>query len=181
MKIKANGIHMNYELSGKEDPPVVMLSHSLASCLGMWKPQIDALSAHYRVLCYDTRGHGGTDAPGKAYTLEQLGDDALGLLDALGIDRVNWVGLSMGGMIGQCVALNHPERFKSLCLSDTAAALPGEADPVWRERIDMAGERGMEPLVRSTLERWFTLPYLALNPPEVEKIRQIFLKTSVEG
>lgn len=181
MKIKANGIQMNYELSGREDAQVVVLGHSLASSLVMWRPQIDTLSQRYRVLCYDTRGHGGTDAPAPPYTLAQLGEDAMALLDALDIDVVHWVGLSMGGMIGQCIALNHPGRFRSLSLCDTAAVLPKEADPVWQERIDLARIEGMAPLVQSTLERWFTPPYLAFNPPMVDVIRRHMLATPVDG
>jgi 3-oxoadipate enol-lactonase len=181
MKIKANGIQMNYELSGREDAQVVVLGHSLASSLVMWGPQMDELNRRFRVLRYDTRGHGGTDAPAPPYTLAQLGEDAMALLDALDIDVVHWVGLSMGGMIGQCIALNHPERLKSLSLCDTAAVLPKEADPVWQERIDLARREGMEPLVRSTLERWFTPPCLALNPPMVDVIRRHILSTPVDG
>ncbi len=181
MKIKANGIHMNYELAGKEDAEVVMLGHSLASSLAMWRPQMDVLSRHFRVLSYDTRGHGGTDATAPPYTLSQLGQDAVALLDALGIDIVHWVGLSMGGMIGQYIALNHPGRFRSLSLCDTAAVLPKEADPVWQERIDLACREGVAPLVQPTLERWFTPPYLALNPPMVDIIRRHILATPVNG
>jgi len=182
MKIKANGIQMNYELAGKEDAPVVVLGHSLASSLVMWRPQMDELNRHFRVLCYDTRGHGGTDAPAPPYTLEQLGEDAIALLDALDIDLVHWVGLSMGGMIGQCIALNYPERLKSLSLCDTAAILPEDANQIWQERIDLARREGMTAaLVQSTLERWFTPPYLALNPPIVDVIRRHILATPVDG
>jgi 3-oxoadipate enol-lactonase len=181
MKIKANGIHMNYELSGKEDAEVVVLSHSLASSLVMWQPQMDVLNRHFRVLAYDTRGHGQTEATAPPYTLPQLGEDAMALLDALGIDTVHWVGLSMGGMIGQCVALDHRDRFRSLSLCDTAAIIPREADPIWQERIDLARSEGMAPLVQSTLERWFTPPCLALNPPMVDLIRRHALATPVDG
>ena len=93
MLIEANGIKMNYELSGREGAPVVMLSHSLGSSLFMWNPQLRVLEPHYQVLRYDTRGHGGSDAPSGAYTLDMLGEDALGLLDALGIEKVHFVGL----------------------------------------------------------------------------------------
>ena len=181
MKIKANGIYMNCELAGKEDAPVVVLSHSLASSLGMWRPQIEMLSQHYRVLSYDTRGHGETDAPPPPYTLEQLGEDAMALLDALDLDMVHWVGLSMGGMIGQQIVLKHPDRFRSLSLCDTAAALPKEADPVWQERIDLARKEGMRALAQPTLERWFTPPYVARNPPMVDVIRRQLLSTPVDG
>ncbi len=181
MKIKSNGIHMNCELSGRKNAEVVVLGHSLASSLVMWRPQMEELNRHFRVLCYDTRGHGGTDAPAPPYTLEQLGEDAMALLDALDIDVMHWVGLSMGGMIGQCLALNHPGRFRSLSLCDTAAVIPKEANPVWQERIDLACREGMAPLVQSTLERWFTPPYLALNPPMVDVIRRHLLATPVDG
>ena len=181
MKIKANGIHMNYQLSGKEDAPVVMLGHSLASSLAMWRPQVEMLNQHCRVLCYDIRGHGGTDAPPPPYTLAQLGEDAMALLDVLDIDVVHWVGLSIGGMIGQCIVLNHPGRLRSLTLCDTAATLPKEADPVWQERIDLARREGMTPLIQPILERWFTPPYIARNPPMVDVIRRHILTTPVDG
>ncbi len=181
MKIKANGIRMNCELSGKEDGEVVVLSHSLASSLVLWHPQMDILNRHFRVLAYDTRGHGGTDASPPPYTLSQLGEDAVALLDALNIETAHWVGISMGGMIGQSVALNHSDRLRSLSLCDTASLVPREADPVWRERIDLAKREGMAPMVQPTLERWFTPPFLALNPPIVDVIRQHILATSVDG
>lgn len=181
MQVAANGIQIEYELSGREDGPVVMLSHSLGSSLAMWNPQMAALEPHYRVLRYDTRGHGGSDAPEGAYTLDMLGDDAVGLLDKLRIGVVHWVGLSMGGMIGQRLALNYPDRLLSLALCDTAAIMPKEAQPIWRERIDVARQKGMQALTQSTLERWFTPPYLGQNPPAVELIRKHFLTTPVTG
>ncbi len=181
MKIEANGIQINYEISGKKGAPVLFLSHSLASSMAMWYPQMGPLEAQFQVLLYDIRGHGGSDAPEGAYTLDQLGDDAVGLLDVLGIDVVHWVGLSMGGMIGQNLALNHANRVRSIALCDTAAILPEDAQPVWQERIDMARKKGMGALVQETLERWFTPAYLSKNPPGVERIREQFLATPVTG
>ncbi len=181
MKIKTNDIQKNYELSGKEDAEVVMLSHSLGSSLSMWNPQMETLEAHFRVLRYDTRGHGNSDAPEGAYTLEQLGTDAVSLMDALKIDKVHWVGLSMGGMIGQCLALNNPHRLITLTLCDTAAVMPPEYQQMRQERIDTALSEGMVALEQPTMERWFTAPYLSENPPEVKSIRNIFLNTPVEG
>src|SRR5215468_5149804 len=105
MKITANGISINYTLEGPANAPVVTLSHSLATDLSMWEPQLAALRTRHRVLSYDTRGHGGTDAPAGAYTLELLAEDAAKLLAALGIHETHWIGLSMGGMIGQALAL----------------------------------------------------------------------------
>ena len=181
MKIEANGIQINFELSRKKDAPVVVLSHSLACSMVMWDPQLDLLEAHFRVLRFDTRGHGDSDAPQGSYTLEQLVDDAIALLDGLDIDRVHWVGLSMGGMIGQGIALYHSGRLESLVLADTAAIIPDAAQPVWQERIDAARKRGMPAVAESTLERWFTPNYLKQNPPAVEQIRQQILATPVAG
>jgi 3-oxoadipate enol-lactonase len=110
-----------------------------------------------------------------------LGDDAVALLDALGIEKVHWVGLSMGGMIGQGVALNHPDRLFSLALCDTTAAVPEEAQVLWQERIDTARQKGMGALVDGTMERWFTPSFLKLDLPMVAQIRKMFLATSVEG
>jgi 3-oxoadipate enol-lactonase len=181
MQIKANGIRMNYELSGKKGAPVVVLSHSLSCNLLMWNPQMNALSPYFQVLRYDTRGHGATDAPSGSYTLELLAEDVMGLLDALGLDRVHFVGLSMGGMIGQCLVLSHPHRLKSLVLCDTASIVPAEAQPVWQERLGKVRKKGMEALSEETLERWFTPAFLTQNPPMVKLIREQILATPVAG
>jgi 3-oxoadipate enol-lactonase len=181
MKIKANDIQTNYELSGKKDAEVVMLSHSLGSSLSMWNPQMEVLQSRFQVLRYDTRGHGDSDAPEGAYTLEQLGADAVSLMNALKIDKVHWVGLSMGGMIGQCIALNNPHRLITLTLCDTAAVMPSEYQQMRQERIDTALNKGMVALEQPTMERWFTASYLGENPPEVENIRNIFRNTPVAG
>ena len=181
MRIKANNIQMNYEFSGKKGAPVVVLSHSLSSSLLMWNPQMDALNPYFQVLRYDIRGHGDSDAPPGPYTLELLAEDVIKLLEALGIDRVHFVGLSMGGMIGQCLALNYSHRLKSLVLCDTAAIIPAEAQPLWEERFDKARKKGMEALVEETMERWFTPDFLRQNPPMVGLIRKQILATPVAG
>lgn len=181
MIIEINGINIDYELSGKAQAPVVVLSHSLACSQVMWWPQLELLEAHFRVLRYDTRGHGHSAAPPGPYTLDQLVDDATGMLDALQIDRVHWVGLSMGGMIGQGLALSHPERLITLVLADTAAVIPAEAQPVWQDRIDAVLKKGMQAVAESTLERWFTPGYLKQNSPVIDRIRRQILATPVAG
>ncbi len=181
MNIEANGINIHYELSGKEKASVVVLSHSLACSQVMWWPQIELLESHFRVLRFDTRGHGQSQAPQGPYTLEQLVDDAIGLLDALKLDRVYWVGLSMGGMIGQGLALRDQSRLNTLVLADTAAVIPAEAQPVWQERIDAAITGGMQAVAESTLERWFTPDYLQQNRPGIDRIRQQILATPLAG
>jgi 3-oxoadipate enol-lactonase len=181
VRIKANHIQINYELSGKEEAPVVALSHSLACSLVMWNPQMDDLSAHFQVLRYDMRGHGHSDVPPGPYTLELLAEDVIGLLDALGIDRMHFVGMSVGGMIGQALALNHAKRLRSLALCDTASSVPQEAQPIWQERIERTRAKGMVSQVDETMERWFTPAFLKQNPPMVGLIRKQMLATPVAG
>lgn len=181
MRITANGLRVNWQLTGPEDAPVVVLSHSLGSSGIMWEWQVPMLVERFRVLRYDTRGHGGTDAPAGPYSLDELGDDAFGLLDALDIERVHWVGLSMGGMIGQNLALRRPGRLASLVLCDTTSEIPEEAKSMWDERIATAEMQGLAPLCEGTMERWFTPAFLARNPEEVQIIREEFLKTPTSG
>src|SRR4051812_12860446 len=138
MKANVNGISVNYTLEGPANAPVVTMSHSLATDLSMWDPTVSALTGKFRVLRYETRGHGQTEAPRGAYTLDQLADDALALLKSLGVQRTHWVGLSMGGMIGQTLALKAPETFLSLSLCDTSSRIPAEAKPLWVDRIKTA-------------------------------------------
>ncbi len=181
MKIMANGISVNYTLDGPMSAPVVTLSHSLATDLSMWEPQMAALTARYRVLRYDTRGHGGTDAPPGAYSLEQLADDARALLRTLGIARTHWIGLSMGGMIGQALALRAPDLFLSLVLCDTSSRIPAEAKPLWQERIKTAETQGMEPLVEPTLGRWFTASFRERRKDVVDPVRAMIRATNPLG
>jgi 3-oxoadipate enol-lactonase len=181
MKTKANGIEINYELHGKEGAPWLVLSHSLACSVRMWDPQIAALKDKYRILAYDTRGHGATEAPKGAYTLEMLADDLFALLKELKIEKPHYCGLSMGGMIGQTFALKYPGVLKSLTLADTTSRYPAEAAPLWAERIKTAEAKGMEPLAQPTLERWFTEPFRKSNPGPVEAIRKLILATPVAG
>jgi 3-oxoadipate enol-lactonase len=181
MKVIANGITTAYTLDGPASAPVVTLSHSLATDLSMWDPQMQALTARYRVLRYDTRGHGGTDAPAGAYVLDQLADDARALLAALGITRTHWIGLSMGGMIGQAIALTSPEVLASLALCDTTSRVPAEAKPIWDERIRAAETQGMEPLVEPTIGRWLTPPFRAERADVVDRVRAMIRRTDPRG
>ena len=181
MKTKANGIDINYELHGKEGAPWLVLSHSLACSVRMWDPQIAALKDRYRILAYDTRGHGGTEAPKGQYTLEQLADDLFFLLQELKIKSAHYCGLSMGGMIGQTFALKYPGVFKTLALADTTSRYPAEAWPTWQDRIKTAEAKGMEPLAQPTLERWFTEPFRKKNAAAVDAIRKLIVSTPVAG
>jgi 3-oxoadipate enol-lactonase len=181
MHITVNGLRVHYTLEGPTAAPVVTLSHSLATDLTMWDPQMQALTARYRVLRYDTRGHGGTDAPAGPYTLETLAEDTQGLLQALGIPRTHFIGLSMGGMIGQLLGLQAPQMLYSLVLCDTMSRVPTEAKPMWEERIHTAETRGMEPLVQPTLERWFTTPFREKRLEVIDKVRAMIRATPTRG
>ena len=181
MFAQANGIHVRYQLDGPEDGPLVTLSHSLAATHRMWDWQMSALTSKFRVLRYDTRGHGETDAPDGPYDLDLLATDLISLLDALKVDRTHFVGLSMGGMIGQRAALMAPARFHSLSLCDTSSQVPAAAKSVWDARIRLAESEGMQALVQQTLERWFSLGFEKRATKDVHKVRIMVRDTPVKG
>lgn len=181
MKTRANGIEINYEVHGRVGAPWLVLSHSLACSVRMWDPQIAALKPDYRILAFDTRGHGASEAPKGAYTLELLADDLFFLLKELKIGKAHYCGLSMGGMIGQTFALKYPGVFQSLTLADTTSRYPAEAAALWAERIRTAESKGMEPLAQPTLERWFTAPFREKNPSVVGAVRELIVATPVAG
>ena len=160
--IAVNGVGLNYDLTGPEDAPVVTLSNSLSSNLHMWDDQMEALSG-YRVLRYDKRGHGSSSAPEGSYTLELLADDVIGLWDALGIEESHFCGLSIGGMIGQALALKKPSQLQALMLCDTSSRIPADAAPTWDERIATAEADGMAALVEGTIGRWLSKGFIALK------------------
>jgi len=181
MKIRANGIEINYEIHGKEGAPWLTLSHSLACSVRMWDPQIAALKDSYRILAFDTRGHGASEATEGAYTLELLADDLFLLLKELKITKTHYCGLSMGGMIGQTFALKYPGIFQTLTLADTTSRYPAEAWALWQDRIKVVEAKGMQPLAQPTLERWFTEPFRNSNPATVDGIRKLILATPPAG
>ncbi|HEY5291071.1 MAG TPA: 3-oxoadipate enol-lactonase [Burkholderiales bacterium] len=179
MKISANGIDINYSIEG--EGPWLAMSHSLACNLRMWDEEAKRLSKRYKVLRYDTRGHGESSAPSGAYTLDLLADDLYGLLRALGVQSAHFVGLSMGGMVGQTFALKYPGMFKSLALCDTTSRYPAEAAGLWVERIKTVETKGMEPMVEPTLARWFTEPFREARPEVVEKVAAMIRTTPAPG
>jgi len=179
MKIKANGINFHYELAGPASAPVVTLSHSLAADLSMWDPQMKALTEKYRVLRYDMRGHGGTDVSEGPYSLDGLTADVHELLVALGIKQTHLIGLSIGGMIAQLFAVQHPAMIRSLILCDTSSELPQEAKVLFEERILTAKTLGMEAHVEPSLERWFTKAFR--SAPEADRVRALIRKTDPRG
>jgi 3-oxoadipate enol-lactonase len=181
MKAKINGIETNYEIHGAEGAPWLTFSHSLACSLRMWDGQVAAFKDRFRILVYDTRGHGASEAPKGPYTLETLADDLRALLEELGIKRTHFVGLSMGGMIGQTLVLKDPSVFDRVVLADTGHAQTPETLKQWEERIKTAQTKGMQPLVQGTLERWFTEPFRKSKPEIVKKIADLIQSTPVPG
>ncbi len=184
MKLAVDGTNLNFETHGAIDDdarPWVVLSHSLACDRTMWSPQIPELGRRYRVLALDTRGHGGSEASPPPYTFDQLADDARAVIQSLRIQRPHFVGLSLGGMIGQTYALRFPGTLASLTLADTASRWPTAALATFAERARTALTEGMEPLVTPTLARWFTPAFHQSHPTEVARIGALIRATPPAG
>jgi 3-oxoadipate enol-lactonase len=181
MQARVNDVLIHYEIDGPEDAPFVTLSHSLATALELWDLQLPALRGEYRILRFDTRGHGGSSAPAGPYTMEMMADDVIGLLDRLAIRRTHFIGISMGGMIGQVLACRYPDRLDKLELCDTAGLVPPEMTPIWQERIRTAETEGMKALAEQTLERWLSEKFRRNQPEITERIRKMILLTPVSG
>src|SRR5712675_2259644 len=171
MRIKANGITFNCEIEGSADAPWLVFSNSLATNLSMWDPQAADLGRSFRLLRYDQRGHGGTDAPAGRYTYATLVADALALFDALDIERPHFCGLSMGGATALGLAELHPDRVDRVVVCDS----PGMSTPA------TAQTRGMEALVDSTMARWFPPETHAAKPAHLDKVRAMIRTTPVNG
>jgi 3-oxoadipate enol-lactonase len=179
VKTKVNGIETNYEIHGKEGAPWLTFSHSLACSLRMWDGQVAAFKDRFHILLYDTRGHGASEAPPGPYTLDMLAEDLRQLFEELQIKKTHFVGLSMGGMIGQVLALTDAGLFDRVVLADTGHAQTPETRKQWQERIQTAESKGMQPLVQPTIERWFTAAFR--DQPVVKKIAKLIGDTPVPG
>lgn len=161
------GIRLHYQLTGDSSLPVLVFSNSLGADLSMWEPQIGALAPHFRILCYDNRGHGGSFASAGSYTIEGLSRDVLRLLDMLQIERASFCGISMGGVIGQWLGIHAADRLHKLVLANTAAKI-GVPD-AWNARIELVLREGLDPVIPGTLERWFT-PAFHAAPETIQAI-----------
>ena len=164
---------------GPRDAPVLVLSGSLGSTLEMWRPQVAALTERFRVIRVDHRGHGGSPVPEGPYRLADLAGDALALLDSLGLDRVAWCGLSLGGMVGMVLGSDHPERLTSLTLCCTSSHFPDTT--VWRERIAAVRDRGTAPIAAGVAGRWFTPDWAAAHPDVVAEATDMVAGTPDAG
>jgi 3-oxoadipate enol-lactonase len=181
MKVEANGITINYRIDGPERAPWLVFSNSLATSLAMWDEQAAALQTSFRVLRYDQRGHGETDAPSGRYAFDTLLDDALALMDAHNIDKAHFAGLSMGGATALGLAERRPQRFHSIVVADSPCQSTPQSSQQWEERIAVAQKQGIEALVEPTVGRWFPPETVAANPPYLDKIRAMIRATPVNG
>lgn len=173
-----DGARLYYEVEGPADGRPLMLSNSLGTTLELWERQLPAL-AGFRLVRYDTRGHGRSDAPEGDYAIDQLGRDALAILDAAGVEKTSFCGVSMGGGIGQWLAANAPERIDRLVLANTGAVF-GSPD-VWRQRIDTVRREGMSAVGPGVIERWFTPEFRERDPDEVGRILDMLLACPPQG
>lgn len=181
-RVVVNGVAIAHALEGPPNAPVVTLSHPLGATLRLWDTQAARLARRYRVLRYDTRGHGGSAVPAGPYTVAQMAADLGGLLDALGIDHTHFVGLSMGGLVGMAAALAFPQRIRSLALCDTTACYGPALRPMWEDRIRAAETAGMtEGLIDKTMEIWFTPTFRERQAATVDRVRAMLRATDPAG
>ena len=172
-------LRMYYELDGPPNAPTLVLSNSLGTNLSLWDSQLSVFSQSFRVLRYDSRGHGQTSVTQGEYSVEVLGRDVLQLLDALNLQRVNFCGLSIGGMTGMWLGVNAPQRLENLVLSNTAPKI-GKLD-TWNERIRTVREGGTKAVAQQVVERWFTPDFRASYPDQVGKTRSMIESTTTDG
>jgi 3-oxoadipate enol-lactonase len=178
--IKADdGCALNVEVDGPANAPVLMMSNSLGTNLHMWDDQAPAFSKQFRLVRYDRRGHGKSEAPTGPYTMDRLGRDVLSIVDALGVKKFNWCGLSMGGMVGQWLGANAPDRLEKLIVSNTHYYY-GDKQP-WHDRIKFAQDKGLAALAPMQMERWFTKGFREKNAQAIARITEMFVATPVGG
>ena len=180
MEITSNGSIFNCRLDGARGA-FVLLSHGLATDLTMWDELTDTLKDRYRVLRYDARGHGGSAASAGDYTLDQLVADAVGILDALDVPQAHFAGLSMGGMVGLGLMLDHATRIKSAVIADSRHTTTAEFTKAWLDRAEAVRRGGVEAIVASTVERWSSADLARRNPAIVARMARMIRNTSAPG
>jgi 3-oxoadipate enol-lactonase len=174
-----SAVAVHHVVTGPEDAPVVVLSNSLGSTMSMWDAQADALAEHFRVVRYDTRGHGGSPVPAGPYDIDDLADDVVALLDTLGVDRAHVVGLSLGGMTGMRLAARNPERVDRLVVLCTGARL--DPSSAWHDRAATVREHGTAAFAEAVVQRWYTAPFLEANPDARARCEAVVARTPAEG
>ncbi len=181
MQARINGIMMNYQVDGAEGAPPVILHHPLATDLTIWDELVASLKNDYRLVRFDARGHGATEAPAGPYDLPGLARDVIALMDHLNIKTAGYIGVSMGGMIGQYLAVDHGDRFDAIMLVATSSRIPDEAKPLWRDRVVVAREQGMTSQVAPAMQRWVAKSTMEKNPALVARLSRMIEATALEG
>ncbi|MFM9968399.1 MAG: alpha/beta fold hydrolase [Burkholderiales bacterium] len=181
MHITANGIRFNIQIDGREDAPWLMFSNSHCTTLDLWDEMVERFKDRFHILRYDTRGHGGTDAPQGDYTQDQLAGDVAAILDELKIDRVHFCGISIGGQTGLGLAIHHPRRLLTLTAANARFDVPKPVMKAWDERIAVVEKGGTEAIAGPTVSRWFEANYPAQNPQRVARIQAMFKNVSKQG
>ncbi len=179
--IEHGGLLLAARVSGREGAPWIVLSNSLGATMAMWEPQLPLLEPHFRVLRYDTRGHGASGTPPGPYSFGDLVGDAVALMDRHGIETASFMGLSLGGMTAMGLALAHPDRLDRVICCDTRADAPPPFQQNWIERLAAVDEGGLGRIVGGTMERWFAADWRAANPAALAAFEAAFLATPVEG
>jgi 3-oxoadipate enol-lactonase len=174
-----DGCPIRVEVEGRDGAPVLMLSNSLGTNLHMWDDQIPEFTKYFRVVRYDRRGHGQSGVPNGPYSMERFGRDVLSVLDALKIKKANWCGLSMGGMVGQWLGANAPDRVEKLVLSNSNSYY--EDKTPWIDRIKFVTDKGLDAMVETNMQRWFTDGFRKRAPEAIERMRKAFVATKVPG
>lgn len=180
-RVAVNGTELNTRVDGPEGADWIVLSNSLGADLTMWDPQIDFLTRKYRVLRYDTRGHGQSDAPAGPYHFDDLVGDILGLMDHFGVAQGAFMGLSLGGMSGLGLALSYPDRVEKLLCCDARADAPDAFVASWDQRSTAIREGGMEAIVSGTLERWLSEGFRNSDPAAAERCADMIRRTDADG
>lgn len=177
--VDADGCRLNVTVEGRDGGPTLMLSNSLGTALNMWDPQMPALTKLFRVVRYDRRGHGKSDLGTTPYSMERFGRDVLAILDDLNIQKTHWCGLSMGGMVGQWLGANAPQRFERIILANTASYYP---DPTnWDNRIKALTEGGFAAIADAVMNAWFTADFREREPQTVARMKAMLMATPQQG
>ncbi|WP_155276550.1 3-oxoadipate enol-lactonase [Sphingobium yanoikuyae] len=177
--VTGDGCGIAYRFDGAQTAPLLLLSNSLGTNMAMWEPQMAAFTRHFRVLRYDTRGHGQSDAPTGGYSLDRLGRDIVELLDALAISPVAFCGLSLGGMMGQWLGIREPGRIGKLILANTSSFMGPPSG--WDQRIALVQQSGMRALVDATVSRWFTPDFIEKDSAAITDVVAMLLATDPQG
>lgn len=180
-KIRVGALSLSVAIEGQEQKPWITFSHSHATNLSVWDEQVAHLRHEFRIVRYDTRGHGASDAPKAPCSIDTLVSDVIGLWDALGIERSHFVGLSLGGTTGLGLAIHHPDRVSKVVACNCHSRASREFSAAWNPRIEIALQRGMSALVQPTLDRWFTSEFIRARPDAIAKVARMIETTSVDG